>query len=507
MLREVVPVLRAAGRSVFLLSPTSESEKNLKEDFPDAMTFQQFQSDIERGILDLQPGSVICLDEVSMISMPQGHWIVSLAKDKQCRLVTLGDVDQYKSVERGDFIRVLQDSGSVRSEELTTTYRAQVGYLRDTYYDLKSGNAERRQTAFNRQDEHGDMRELEDWDAGREDALETYLGAIKEGQTAIMASPIHVEARSAAAVAREMLKSDCLIGEEDHMLMRLERLDADGPELRDTRHYQPDRVVKFHTKVRGGFNPGDKWRVVEQLDNGQCLLERGQVEKTFDPKTKGEWSIYDVHEMAASIGERVRIPEGFEEGGVVFKNGDLPKITAIDSKRVTFEDGRSVANDFLHVDQAHCVTGYSTECRTVDQYIGLAPMTALGAVTATDVYVGTTRARQKAIWYTDNKEEFREAALRDEERKSPFDFEQVVTQAPAMTKDVEKIKAVDLQQDNQVSEKEKVRIEPQNNVGNVTNISPDLADRELEEWQKQLDAAQFLQAAQQNQEKQWEMDR
>jgi hypothetical protein len=28
--------------------------------------------------------------------------------------------------------------------------------------DLKSGNAERRQTAFNRQDEHGDMRELED---------------------------------------------------------------------------------------------------------------------------------------------------------------------------------------------------------------------------------------------------------------------------------------------------------------------------------------------------------
>jgi hypothetical protein len=179
--------------------------------------------------------------------------------------------------------------------------------------------------------------------------------------------------------------------------------------------------------------------------------------------------------MAASIGERVRIPEGFKEGGVLFKNGDLPKIAAIDSERVTFEDGRSVANDFLHVDQAHCVTGYSTECRTVDIYIGLAPMTALGAVTATDVYVGTTRARQKAIWYTDNKEEFREAAVRDEERKSPFDFEQVVTQAHAMTKDVEKIKAVDLQQDKQVSEKEKVRIEPQNNVGNVTNISPDLA--------------------------------
>jgi hypothetical protein len=179
-----------------------------------------------------------------------------------------------------------------------------------------------------------------------------------------MASPIHAEARSTAAVAREMLKSDGLIGEEDYTLKRLDRLDADGVELRDTRHYQTDRVVKFHTKARGGFYPGEKWRVVEQLDNGTCVLERGKVQKTFDPKTKGESSIYDVHEMLVSIGERVRIPEGLKEGGVVFKNGDLPKIVALDSDRVTFEDGRSVANDFLHVDQAHCVTGYSTECRT-----------------------------------------------------------------------------------------------------------------------------------------------
>ncbi len=79
--------------------------------------------------------------------------------------------------------------------------------------------------------------------------------------------------------------------------------------------------------------------------------------------------------------------------GVTFKNGDLPKIAAIDAERVTFTDGRSVANDYLHMDQGHCVTGYSTECRTVDQYIGLAPIAALSALDAEDVYVGTTRGR------------------------------------------------------------------------------------------------------------------
>jgi hypothetical protein len=110
--------------------------------------------------------------------------------------------------------------------------------------------------------------------------------------------------------------------------------------------------------------------------------------KTFDPKTKGGNGRFMMStKWRPASGNAF----GFRKDSkrrVLFKNGDLPKIVAIDTERVTFEDGRSVANDFLHVDQAHCVTGYSTERRTVDIYIGLAPMTSLGAVTATDVYVG-----------------------------------------------------------------------------------------------------------------------
>lgn len=452
LLREVVPVLREAGHKVFLLAPTSESKKNLKEDFSDVMTLQKFQKDIERGILDLEPGTIVCLDEVSMVSMPQGHWLVQVMKEKESRLVTLGDVDQYSSVERGMFIRVLQDSGSVRSEELTTTYRAQVGYLRDTYYDLKAGrkDPERRVIGLNRLDEHGDIRECEDWEEGRGEAMETYLGVIKEGQTAIMASPIHAEARSTAAVAREMLKSERLIDAQDHPLIRLERLDVDGPELRDPRHYQAGRVIEFHTKVKGKYQPGQKWRLMEQMDDGSYRVERKGAIGIFNPRAKGKWSVYDTHEILVSVGERVRVPEGFKERGVVFENGDLPKIVAIDSERVTFEDGRSMANDFLHIDQGHCMTGYMTECRTVDQYLGLAPLSALGKLTATDVYVGTTRARKKSIWFTDCKEEFREAALRDGIRRSPYDYEK--TETVAQQPVIQQMHGIDLQAGKRVGE-------------------------------------------------------
>jgi hypothetical protein len=97
-------------------------------------------------------------------------------------------------------------------------------------------------------------------------------------------------------------------------------------------------------------------------------------------------------------------------------------------------------------------------------------MTALGALTATDVYVGTTRARHKAIWYTDNKEEFREAALRDGERKSTYDYEKVLDLRPSVTHNVDKTKEVDLQGGKRVGEQ--ANIEMANKIARITKLRP-----------------------------------
>jgi hypothetical protein len=78
LLREVVPVLRADGHDVILLAPTSPSERNLKEAFPEAQSLQSFETDLEKQ-RQLRPGTVIVLDEISMVSMPQA-----------CRLVVGG---------------------------------------------------------------------------------------------------------------------------------------------------------------------------------------------------------------------------------------------------------------------------------------------------------------------------------------------------------------------------------------------------------------------------------
>ena len=419
LLREVVPAMRQEKRSVILLAPTSPSENNLKKDFPEAMTLQRFLIDLELQ-RNLLPGTVIVLDEVSMVSVPQLCKLVSLVKEKQCRLVTCGDRDQHSSPERGDAIRILQDSGSVRSVELTETYRPQVAYLKETVLDLK---AHRREEAFTRLDAHGDIREVEDIFELREQAVQAHLATVREGHTAILACPVHAEARETAAVVRDTLKAEGRIQEEDHAVTRLTRLEVEGPELKDPLHYQEDRVVIFHTKVAGGFKSGQKWKVLERQPDGVFTLEREGRKRTFDPGSKGKWNVYEPSEMVLSVGDQVRITEGFQERGVVFKNNDIAKIAAVDSEKITLDDGRMMQRDFLHLDQGVCITSYAAECRGAWQIAAIAPLLSFAELDAKTFYVLVSRAEYRSLFFTDCKEAFREAVLRPGERRAVWNYE------------------------------------------------------------------------------------
>ena len=66
------------------------------------------------------------MDEASLVSVPQLLWALRFAQENGCRIITAGDEKQHHSIERGDAIRILEDSGSVRFVELTENYRQKV---------------------------------------------------------------------------------------------------------------------------------------------------------------------------------------------------------------------------------------------------------------------------------------------------------------------------------------------------------------------------------------------
>jgi hypothetical protein len=419
MLREVVPAILKASHNVILLAPTSASQLNLQKDFPAAITLQRFQSDFELH-RELNARDVIILDEVSMVSVPQLARLASLIKQKNARLVTLGDSDQHHSVERGDAIRILQESGSVRSAQLTETYRAQVQYLKDTVLDLKAG---RREEGYTRLEEHGDIREIQDLDELRQQAVDAHLEAVRAGHLAILASPVHAEARAAAQIVRETLKAEGLIAKEDYKLTRLVRLELEGLELRDPLHYQPGRVIVFHTKAKGGFKAGQKWEVCEPLAGERFKLRRDSVTRDFDPSQRGKWNVYETAEILLSVGDQVRVTEGFRERGEAFHNNDIACIAAIDEHTITLDDGRVMAKDFVHLDQGVCITSHASQCRTVRQIVALVPIQSLAQMDSKTFYVLASRATHRAVFYTDCKDALKDAVTRPGDRETVWDYE------------------------------------------------------------------------------------
>jgi ATP-dependent exoDNAse (exonuclease V) alpha subunit len=425
LLKETIRKLDQAGIESLMLAPTSASEKKLKEDFPNAGTLQAY----EKSGWVLKEATFIFLDEVSMVSVPQMSRLVKLVKDHNLRLVTLGDSAQHVAPERGDAIRILEESKSIRSVELTETYRAKKKHLKEAVLDLKAGG-KRRERAFNRLDVHGDIVELEDSFSLRDRAINTHLEALRDGKISVLACPVHAEAREAAEIVRFALRADGKLG-EDQMITRLQRVGKDEGELKDKLHYQLGRIVIFRSKTQGGFRPGQKWTVVGHRNDGRVLLESGEGSGRglLDITGKGQWAIYDTEIIRLADGDQIRITEGCKsKHGDKFKNNDIAKIKEITRAGIALEDGRILDRDMVHIDQGYCVTSYATQCRTVFQMVALAPVLAFSTMSAKMFYVLVSRATHKVAIYTDSKEGLKEAVLRPGERMSVYDFD--LTPAP-----------------------------------------------------------------------------
>ena len=122
----------SVGQSVAILAPTDASVKDLRETGFRARTSQGFQ-------LRPECTDVLVIDEASVLSVPQMLWLVKHARENNSRVLLIGDSAQHRSVERGDALRILEQSASVRYVELLHTQRQKVPALKAVVEDLKAG--------------------------------------------------------------------------------------------------------------------------------------------------------------------------------------------------------------------------------------------------------------------------------------------------------------------------------------------------------------------------------
>jgi hypothetical protein len=419
LLKQVEGAAVFVGESVAILSPTDASVKDLRKAGFQARTFQGFQLRPERADL-------LVLDEASMLSVPQMLWLVKHARENDSRVLLVGDSAQHRSVERGDALRVLEQSGTVRYVELLQTQRQKVPALKAAIEDLKAG---RLQAGWEKLEHHGVIKEVTDGVELRERAVEQHLEAWRAGRTSLMISPRHEEARKVAAVVRQRLKAEGAIGLEDHAVTVLRRMDL-GPEAcRDLLHYEPGRVVGFHSRTAGGFRPGEKW-IVRETNCETATLERNGKVRQFKPSAKGKWDVLVSSTMQVSLGDRIRVTAGFREGKNVFKNNDIAEVREVTDTELVLHDGRRMRRNGARIDQGVCITSHASQCRTVDQVVVLPD-----GADAKGWYVSLSRARDAVHVYTRNKAALRQSVMYPGERKSVWELVQAMRRSKVQSRD------------------------------------------------------------------------
>ena len=168
LLKQVAAAAVSVGKSIAILSPTDASVKDLRKTGFQARTFQGFQLRPERA-------DVLVIDEASMLSVPQMLWLVKHARENDSRVLLVGDSAQHRSVERGDALRILEQSATVRYVELLQTQRQKVPALKAAIEDLKAG---RLQAGWEKPEHYGVIKEFTDGVELREKAVEQYLDAL-----------------------------------------------------------------------------------------------------------------------------------------------------------------------------------------------------------------------------------------------------------------------------------------------------------------------------------------
>ena len=343
LLKQVEKATIAVGKTIAVLSPTDASVKDLRRAGFQARTFQGFQVRPERPDL-------LIIDEASMLSIPQMLWLVKHARENDSRLLLAGDSAQHRSVERGDALRILEQSGNVRYVELLQAQRQKVPALKAAIEDLKAG---RLQNAWRKLEQHGAIKELTNPAELRKRAVEQHLAGLRSGKSSLMICPRHEEARKVAAIVRQQLKTEGAIGATDHAVTVLRRMDLGSESCRDLLHYAPGRVVGFHTRTSGGFKPGEKWTVGETNCETVTLEREGKV-RQFNPFAKGKWDVFAASTMQISVGDQLRMTAGFMEGKNVFKNNDIGKLRELTDTELVLNDGRRMRRDGARIDQGVC---------------------------------------------------------------------------------------------------------------------------------------------------------
>jgi conjugative relaxase-like TrwC/TraI family protein len=433
LLKKVEEGAKLAGKQIVLLGTTSTSVKVLKKDgFEGAQTVEAFL--LSEKMQAAARGGWVIVDEASIHDHKAATRLFEVAKNKNLKLIYLGDNMQHGSIGRGNFIRLMTEHGRVIPFRLTEILRQKDLEYRAAAQLLSEGKTVE---GFNSIDKMGWVSEIAHGEDRCRHIAADYVQSLNDGvkwNDMLVVAPTHREAGFITGEIREQLREAGKLGDDEREFTRLVAVDASEAERGLASTYRPGDVIQFHQNAKGGYVKGQ--RIVVD-DPAKLPLSQA-----------ARFSLYREEKISLAEGDVIRGTGRIETMGSdhVIKNGDVHAVAGFTKAgNIRLDNGWVIDGKAAqHFRSGFVDTSIGSQGRTVRRVL-LGMSSAMGrAVNMQQLYVSSSRAWERMRVYTDNKEDARESIQLDSRKLIALDLKEGAASDPTERDRQEKQRLEDL---------------------------------------------------------------
>ena len=432
MLTSVNKIATAEGYELIGLSPTGVATRNLNlEAGIKSMTLQRFllQYDgvavgrgTQQGRKEMQKDfekKIVIVDEASMISTTQMKNLLTISKELNFKLVLVGDRKQLDSVEAGVPFFELQRNGMALAE-MREIFRQQNPKLKEAVYSTINRKIDQafKEIAYD---------VIATKDSVDKMAVAQFMAmSAEERRGTMILTPANETREEVNKQISELLHEERegqkLTQTEGANLSYLQEIyqNKNLTEAEKTRAYRfKAGDVLFFSKDRKylGTRKGAYHEVVS-IDPKLNLIKIKTgllTTKTFNPinvKGKAEkiyFEVFEKEERIFCVNDKVAFGRSVPELGVI--NSDGATITEISKSKISLklDSGKDIkikksSPEVKHIDHAYAVTAHKAQGLSCKNVIAICESKRKKLTTQKNFYVEISRAQERAIIITDNKE-------------------------------------------------------------------------------------------------------
>lgn len=411
VLREIARGIEERQGTVVLAPTAAAVEVLRKEGLTHAATVQRFLAD--PSFQNQARAKVLVVDEASFLSVRDALALTEATRTLQGRLILVGDTRQHSGVEAGDALRLLETRASIPTVRLSRVQRQVDEQYREAISELSRGQGV---AGLQRLERIGAVEEVAD--STRYQCLaREYIGSLQARKTALVVSPTWREIGQVTDEVRTQLKAKSLLAPEETLLDSHQSLKWTRAQKRDLRNYAPGMVVAFHKPTKE-FTTGERGEVVAVgADNLQVRKPGRQAVQELTRKQADCFDVSEPQPLAVAAGERLLVQGNRRSAGLF--NGQIVTVKKVRRDgSIALTDGRIVPADFRSFTYGYCVTSHAAQGRTVDHVYVAVDSKTQQAANINQLYVSTSRGREKVKIFTDDVALLREAVTKSAARLS-----------------------------------------------------------------------------------------